>query len=372
AEVLAAAGYATGYIGKWHLDGHGREAYIPPQRRQGWDYWKGAQCDHNYNHAHYYTGDSSEKCFWEGYDAIAQTRDAQAYLAARARDERPFALMVSYGVPHFPHATAPQEYKDLYPPQDIKLAPNVPTEWREKARQESQGYYAHCTALDKCIGDIMKTLDETGLAENTILVFTSDHGESMGSHGCPPLQKQVAWDESAHVPFLLRWPAIHGRRGRKIRTPLTTPDVMPTLLGLAGAAAPKSTEGEDLSRVVRGEGEADRAALYMSVAPFGSGQDMKEYRAIRTSRHTYARDLSGPWLLFDDVADPFQMDNLVGKPEHAALQRELDARLQTELRKIGDDFQPAGHYIEAWRYDIKPHGSVSYEPGAKMQSPRRK
>ncbi|MCX7047046.1 MAG: sulfatase-like hydrolase/transferase [Candidatus Sumerlaeota bacterium] len=77
AEALKEAGYATAYIGKWHLDGHGRGSYIPPERRQGWDYWKGAECDHTYNHSHYYTGDSDQKFFWEGYDAFAQTKDAQ-------------------------------------------------------------------------------------------------------------------------------------------------------------------------------------------------------------------------------------------------------------------------------------------------------
>ena len=78
AEVFGAAGYDTAYIGKWHLDGHGRSAFIPPERRQGWDYWKAAECDHNYNHSHYYAGDSDEKQFWDGYDAFAQTEDAQA------------------------------------------------------------------------------------------------------------------------------------------------------------------------------------------------------------------------------------------------------------------------------------------------------
>ena len=73
---LREAGYETAYIGKWHLDGHGRTSYIPPERRQGFDYWKAAECDHDYNHSHYYTGESKEKRFWDGYDAFAQTRDA--------------------------------------------------------------------------------------------------------------------------------------------------------------------------------------------------------------------------------------------------------------------------------------------------------
>ena len=139
AEVLQAAGYATAYIGKWHLDGHGRSSYIPPERRQGWDYWKAAECDHNYNHSHYYTGHSDEKRFWEGYDAFAQTKDAQQYLRDHARGGQPFVLLVSYGVPHFPHATAPEEYKALYPPEKIKLPPNVPAALQDQGAAGGAG-----------------------------------------------------------------------------------------------------------------------------------------------------------------------------------------------------------------------------------------
>jgi len=372
AEIFRSAGYATAYIGKWHLDGHGRSEFVAPERRQGWEYWKGAECDHNYPHSHYYEGDSPEKKFWDGYDAFAQTRDAQAYLQRQARAEQSFVLLVSYGTPHFPHHTAPQEYQDLYPPDRIQLAPNVPPELRDKARQEAQGYYAHCTALDKCVGDILGTLDQTGLAARTILVFTSDHGESLGSHGAPPFMKHVPWDEAARVPFLLRYPSAHGEQGRVVSTPLTTPDILPTLLGLADVPRPDTLQGEDLSGLVRGQTPpADRAALYMAVSPFaGRGFD-NAYRAIRTSRYTYVRSLAGPWLLYDDQQDPYQLENLVDKPEAAALRQELDGRLQQQLRASGDDFQPGPHYVQAWGYELAPHGSVSYAAGAKVQSPHR-
>jgi arylsulfatase A-like enzyme len=374
AEVLRAAGYATAYIGKWHLDGHGRSAYIPPERRRGWDYWKAAECDHSYNHSHYYAGNSDVMRFWEGYDAFAQTRDAQQYIRDHARGPQPFVLLVSYGVPHFPHATAPEPYKALYPPEKIKLPPNVPQEMQAKARQEAQGYYAHCTALDKCVGDVLQTLGETGIAENTIVVFTSDHGEMLGSHGCPPTMKQVPWDESAHVPFLLRYPAIHGRQGRIVNLPLTTPDIFPTLLGLAGVEVPRTVEGDDLSPLMReGRDARDRAALYMNVAPFVAREFAKEYRAIRTSRYTYVRGLDGPWLLFDDETDPYQMDNLVAKPQYAALRKELDQRLQDRLKKIGDDFRSGRSYITEWGYEVALHGSVPYSTKAvKPQTPKRK
>lgn len=376
AEVFKAAGYATAYIGKWHLDGHGRESFIPPERRQGWDYWKAAECDHTYNHSHYYTGDSHEKRFWEGYDAFAQTKDAQQYLRERARGDRPFVLLVAYGVPHFPHNTAPPEYRALYPPGKIKLPPNVPEAMQNQARSEAQGYYAHCTALDKCVGDLLTTLVETGLERNTIVVFTSDHGEMLGSHGCAPMMKQVPWNESAHVPFLLRYPAVHGAPGRVVNTPLTTPDILPTLLGLAAVAIPKTVEGEDLSGLIRSGREAgDRAALYMGVAPFGPRGFLREYRAIRTSRYTYVRGLEGPWLLFDDEKDPYQLDNLAAQPGNRALEKDLEAQLHAALKKMGDDFRPGRSYIEQWGYEVAPYDSVRYDPrwpGAKPQSPKRK
>lgn len=375
AEILKAAGYNTAYIGKWHLDGQGRESFIPPERRHGWDYWKAAECDHTYNHSHYYSGDSDVKQYWEGYDAFAQTKDAQQYLrdhAVQTRD-RPFVLLVAYGVPHFPHSAAPPEYRALYPPAKIKLPPNVPEGMQDRARQEAQGYYAHCTALDKCVGDLLTTLKETGLEGNTIVVFTSDHGEMLGSHGCPPFMKEVPWNESARVPFLVRCPAIREAKGRVLTTPLTTPDILPTLLGLAAVAIPRTVEGEDLSRLIRRGREAgDRAALYMGVAPFGPREFHREYRAIRTSRYTYVRDVDGPWLLFDDDKDPFQMGNLAAKPESRTLQKKLDARLRAALKTIGDDFRPARSYVEEWGYEVSPYSSVPYGPNAKPQSPKRK
>ena len=271
AEILQEAGYNRGFIGKWHVDGHGRESYIPPERRQGWDYWKGNECTHAYNHSPYYSGSDPEKKFWEGYDAFAQTKDAQDYLKAHATSGKPFALVIAFGPPHFPHNTAPEEYKKLYPPDQLKLAPNVSESLQEAARRELQGYYAHCTAMDRCVGDLMATLKETGLAENTIVVFSADHGETMGSHGNKPAQKQVPWVEAAGVPFLLRYPAVQGATGVTVKTPITTPDILPTLLGLAGVQIPKSIEGTDLSDVVRHPSAAnDHVALYEGVAPFAN------------------------------------------------------------------------------------------------------
>jgi arylsulfatase A-like enzyme len=373
AEIFGAAGYATAYIGKWHLDGQGRDSYIPPERRQGWQYWKAAECDHNYNRSHYYTGTSDQKHFWDGYDAFAQTKDAQQYLRDHARTNAPFVLMVAYGGPHFPHGTAPAEFLAMYPVDKIQLPPSVPAAMQANARKEAQGYYAHCTAVDKCVGDILATLAETGQAKDTIVIFSADHGEMLGSQGVPPKKKQAPWTESANVPFLLRDPLLTNSAARVVSMPLTSPDILPTLLGLAGVAIPKTIEGEDLSRFISsGSTTNDRAVLYMNVAPFGMGEFGREYRALRTDRYTYVRGIDGPWLLYDDQRDPFQTNNLVAKAEHAALQKGLDARLQSELKRIGDDFRPAKNYLKQWGYQVNPQGEIPYGPNAKRQSPKHK
>lgn len=374
-DALVSGGYQTGYIGKWHLDGHGRHSFIPEERRRGFQYWKVAECDHNYNNSHYYSGNSDEKLYWQGYDVFAQTKDAQQYIRDHADTDKPFALFLSYGTPHFPHLTAPEEYKERYPLDKIIMPANVPdSNINEALLLEAQGYYAHCEALDKSVGDLLATLDELGLAENTLLVFTSDHGEMLGSHGVRAKAKQVPLSESAMVPFLLRYPAIHGEKGTDITMPINTPDIFPTLFGLVGLPIPATVEGEDLSAVIfDGKEKENRAVLYMNPAPFEKGEYGREYRAVKTAKYTYVRSLEGPWLLFDDESDPIQMNNLVSNPEYTDMVRTLDEKLQVLLSEIGDDFRPAQSYIDEWGLVLAPHGSIAYsnEMDTEPQTPQR-
>jgi arylsulfatase A-like enzyme len=363
AEVFAAAGYDTGYIGKWHIDGHGRSSFIPRQRRQGFDYWKVLECTHSYNKSPYY-GDADEKLHWEGYDAVAQTRDARQYIAARARGPKPFLLMLSWGPPHNPYETAPEQYRKLFPDADqIQLRPNVPAKAQPAARKDLQGYYAHCAAMDACMGDLLKTLAECGIEDDTIFVFTSDHGDMLGSQG--EHRKQRPWDESIRVPFLLHYPAACGRAGKTIDMPFNTPDIMPTLLGLGGIAPPKTVEGTDFSGVLTGAKAPDNdAAMICCISPFGEWTRPaggREYRGLRTRRYTYVRDLKGPWLLYDNQADPYQQANLVGKPEHADLQKALDAQLDKMLAVRKDKFLPGEDYIRQRGYKTAKNGTVPYK-----------
>jgi len=354
ADAFGKAGYDTAYIGKWHVDGHGRESYIPPERRQGFDYWKALECTHEYDHSPYYAGDSDEKLYWEGYDAIAQTRDAQRYILDHD-SEKPFLLVLSWGPPHVPYHRVPDEYLGLYRPEDIELCPNVAASDADTARDFLCGYYAHCSALDACVGHMLHTLREKGIDEETIFVFTSDHGDMVGSHGVPR-GKMRPWDESVRVPFLLRYPALLGKDTRETDAPIDAPDIMPTLLGLCGLSIPETVEGLDFSGTLTGGRDpSDGAALIACYHPFDNYCHAKggtEHRGLRTGRHTYIRALDGPWLLYDNDSDPHQLDNLVGKPEYAGLRDELDARLQRRLDRMGDEFLPSMEYIKRWGYAV--------------------
>lgn len=367
AEVYKQAGYNTAYIGKWHLDGRGRTAYIPPQRRQGFDYWKVLECTHNYNNSFYYAGDSPEKKKWPGYDAIAQTEDAARYIREHAGGEQPFILFVSYGTPHNPYQTAPAKYRAMFPPESVELRPNVPGKGAEVARRELGGYYAHIAALDDCLGRLMATIDETGIAGDTILVFTSDHGDMLHSHG--QYRKQRPWDESVRVPLLIRYPAEQGPAGREIATPIGTPDIMPTLLQLSGLAIPDTVEGESLASLVRGgEQPEDRAVLIESITPFGEWtrrRGGKAYRGIRTDRYTYVRTLDGPWLLYDNEKDPYQMTNLIDAADHADLRARLDRTLKELLQQRGDKFLPGSSYVEKFGHPLNAQGKVRYKPAGR-------
>ena len=361
AKVLRTAGYDTGCIGKWHVNGDGRSAFIPRERRQGFDYWKVLECTHDYNHSAYYA-DGPEKLYWDGYDAIAQTHDAQQYLRDHAQARKPFLLVLAWGPPHDPYFTAPEKYRALYDPAKLTLRPNVPEAGRATAQKTLAGYYAHCTALDDCIGELRRTLQETGLADNTLLVFTADHGDMLGSQGA--YKKQRPYDEAIRVPLLMCWPKGLGVKARQLDAPINSEDLMPTLLGLCGVPIPKSVEGLDYSGYLRGgKNPGDGATVILCVSPFGEWVRRiggKEYRGLRTTRYTYVRDLHGPWLLYDDQADPYQTNNLANLPKYSNLQSALDATLTRKLTERHDAFLPGDAYIKQWGYQVNADDTVLY------------
>lgn len=366
-ESFRTNGYRTGYIGKWHIYGSpdgkaGRRlSFIPPSHRFGFDYWKVCECTHNYNRSLYYEGDDPTARYWNGYDAVAQTDDASEFIRKHAKAADPYFLLLSLGPPHDPYGTAPESYQTPYRDRQITLRPNVPESHQAEAIKNLKGYYAHCAALDDCVKRLRETVDNTGRAEDTIFIFTSDHGDMLQSQGTH--HKQQPWDESLRVPFLVRYPRLLGRKRRESISPIDAPDIMPTLLGLAGLPVPESVQGKDWSPLIGGKtkDDAEPAALLNLPASFSVVRrfGFAEYRGVRTPRYTYVRSIHGPWLLYDNQADPYQKLNLVNQqPE---LRSRLDRRLDEMLKRAGDEFLPGARYVE--RAGASHYREVNAAPG---------
>lgn len=361
AQAFAQGGYDTAYIGKWHVTLHDRCGPIRRDEQMGFDFWRGFGCSHSYNRSPYYVDDDPTVHWWEGYDARAQTQEACRYIASRKNGDKPFLMALSWGPPHDPYDTAPEEFRKLYRPEDINLRANVPVSAADDARSVLAGYYAHVSALDVCMSDLLEALARAGLEEETIVVLTSDHGDMLGSHGL--WKKQHPYDESVRVPWLMRWPA--QLEPGQFDMPLGAPDIMPTLLGLAGLPVPETVEGTDFSPAVLGtQSVPTDGVLLACYRPFHeityatSGRD---YRGLRTERFTYCRDMQGPWLLFDNQADPFQMTNLVSSAAHRGTVQKLDATLMRMLQKIGDEFLSGHELFRRMHIRLRDDGDVYAE-----------
>lgn len=373
-EAFRNADYRTGYIGKWHLYGspdgrYGRrEAYIPPEKRFGFEYWKAAECTHDYSHSFYYEGNDQTKKYWPGYDAIAQTEDACRYMREHAKSPIPYFLVLSWGPPHFPLHTAPERYQAMYRDREIRLRPNVPENRKTQAIEDLRGYYAHIAALDDCFEQLLDTLEATGSAEDTIVVFTSDHGDMMQSQGLST--KLHPWEESIRIPLLIRYPRKFGRTGQRSASLISLPDLMPTLLGLSGIPVPSGVQGTDYSSstpTTRTAAPISSAFLSLPV-PITEARiaGFAEYRGIRSLQYTYVRSIYGPWLLYDNQRDPYQMHNLCGRPEAKAIQARLDIELSTWLKTLNDQFLPGTDYL---RRDHLSHYLETEFPISHVRSP---
>ena len=362
AELLRDAGYRTGFVGKWHLDGGPREpGYVPPgPRRQGFDFWAAYECHHQH-FLPYYFRDTPEMILVRKYEPEASADFAVEFLKGR-KGEQPFFLMMQMGPPHDPYG-APDDYMKRYDPAKLTLPaswqPNsennpggnaIPPKYRRPdtpgatyvrtgGREEIAAYYAAITAIDDQVGRLLQTLKETGQDENTIILFTSDHGDMLGSHGMR--RKRKPYEESAGVPGILRWPA-RIPAGREVDTLFSHIDMPATLLALAGLPVPAHFQGTDLSRVALGQTTAGPEAVLLQIfVPFRPDGITTPWRGIITDRYTYARYENAPWVLFDNRADPAQMKNLAAEPAQAGLRGELDAKLGALMAQHRD----------AWSYN---------------------
>lgn len=335
AELLKNAGYQTGLIGKWHLDGGKRDpGFVPPgPRRQGFDFWAACECRHDPFRPVYFR--DTDKPIRPGkFEAEALTDVAVDFI--RANRARPFFLMLSLGPPHDPYG-APDRFMKLYDAQKLTMRPNWQEGVRQAGRKEIAAYYAAITAIDEQVGRLMRLLDDLALERDTLVVFTSDHGDMLGSQG--ERMKRKPWEESIRVPGIFRCPA-RLKGGRLTDALLSHVDFAPTLLALCGVKVPKDMQGHDLSKVVKGETEKGPDSVFFQIfVPFAGDGTPHPWRGVRTPRYLFARTEAKPWLLYDLKDDPFEMKNLATDTASVPILRELDARLTQWMRDTGDSWR---------------------------------
>lgn len=334
AEALRAQGYACGFLGKWHLAGEGKFDFIPPgPLRQGWDEFGAA---YNYGDVHsaqnYLLGDDPQVRVMLGHSAEGFT-DYALQCMAEPKD-RPFVLVVAWAPPHNPYLDVPNMWMKLYTPAEIELRPNYAHVVAECQRRIA-GDYALTTNFDWNVGRIMAGLDSLGPAENSIVVFTSDHGDMLGSQGHE--FKQRPWHESTHVPLIIRYPGVVPAN-READMLFNTPDFMPTMLGLAGNSIPATVDGTDHSACLRGEIEQQPASAYLdNPQPFpNADQFIRPREGVVAKRYTFALADTGHCLLYDNLTDPYQLHSLVANPAYAALHDSLRGVLRKWQRRFND------------------------------------
>ncbi|MDO8587165.1 MAG: sulfatase [Armatimonadota bacterium] len=366
AKSLEAHGYDTGYIGKWHLDLPDRTCFIPPgPRRQGFDFWAAHNCNHNYYESYYYR-DDPEPIWNEGYEPAAQTDIAIDYLRRASRNEKPFCLFLSWGPPHCPYDHVPSRFREMYDADSLQVRPNAV----DPDRRIIAGYYAHITALDWSFGRLVSALDEAGLADDTLVIFTSDHGDMLFSQGrgwkCKP------WAESVIVPFLARWP---GRvpAGAVEGAPFGLVNVMPTLLSLCGAKIPEEVEGTAYPSLLTGEDGPRPCSTPIHHFIKVTARSFPEWRGVVTERYTYARFQKEPWVLYDDLSDHYQQRNLASDPASEGLRLEMEDELRYWLDQSNDEFESAEQLIRRLKIAVNETGVVPYyfQPEMQQEMARR-
>ncbi|RGL99133.1 MULTISPECIES: sulfatase [Hungatella] len=389
-ECLKKAGYSTAYIGKWHL-GYGP---YPEEKRYGFDYMAAYNIDDDKSTScvPYFENDEGPKAMSD-WEPVEEANMTIHYLENHIKmsPERPLFLVVSRIPPHWPYEFCPEEYQ-IYNPEDIQVPPNVPKAMEEFEKKELALYYANVTGVDTQFGRIVNKLNELGMRDNTIVCFTSDHGDHIGAHGygkpgdlwlhhTKRASKATPYEESVHIPFVMRYPdKIFG--GNRSSILFNSVDVMPSLLAMCGIDIPDSVTGNDLSHAFTGQKGADPDSVFFQILGQGwpaRGPWVGYWRGIRTDRYVYARwwKKEMPSLLFDIQKDPYELENLYYNQAYTDIRERMENRLQQWLRDTNDPFDYGKRdpktgilllgqeYLELAEYNVlKSGGGISiYEEG---------
>ena len=342
AEQFQAAGYETALIGKWHI--HSDPELV------GFDYTLHPRVNHRHTGQEFVENGGPPRVV-DGFSVDYESDCVLDYLSADR--DNPFFLYYSISPPHMPLADAPEEYLTMYDPADVPLRPNVfqnggmayDEHWFKvylwdflyysqklpHTKELPEGfnlrsmialYYGLTTWVDDVVGRMMQGLRANGLLENTIVVFTSDHGDNLGSHH--RFNKGLLIEESIRIPMIFHAPWLWEAAVNRSQVAQLV-DIMPTVLEASGCAVPAQVQGRDLTPVLAGE--RDQLEENWGFIETSEGEI-----GIRTPDHLFGRRILGKEgnevkearAFYDLRNDPYEMDNLAGTGRQAKREAELD------------------------------------------------
>jgi arylsulfatase A-like enzyme len=301
AEQFKNAGYETGFIGQWLLDGFDERGGVPAgPHRHGFDYWAAGV----------------------GPELGSQTGSAIDFI--KQNRQNPFYLFLSWGPAPRPKVTGRTS---------VLFRANVPPGYNPA---HLAAYYAMYSALDDGVGRLLRALDEWHLTDDTIVAFTSDYGDMLGSHGLEGAN--VFFEESVRVPLVIRYPR-QTEAGHSHEFPLSNVDLMPTVLGLCGVPIPDGTQGQDLSALLT-SGQGPHPESVYCLGKLGTAAEWRMVvRAL--DKLVVDRDLNVTHL-YNLGADPYEMKNLAQDAKQELKLDALQALLKDWMRRTSDRTDPSG------------------------------
>ena len=350
-ELLQQAGYSTGLVGKWHL---GLQDEHHPTKH-GYGYFMGFRGGGTTPVDPLLEKNGKQRRF-EGLTADILTNEALEFLDRE--QDGPFLLSLHYRAPHTRWLpVAPEDWAPFDGLDPIIPNPGFPHLDVERVQRMTREYLASTKSVDRNIGRVLARLDALGLAETTVIVYTSDHGYNMGHSGVwhkgnghyvltrnpsptaniPRGQRPNMWDRSIRVPTAVVWPG-RVKPGTVVEETVSNLDWFPTLAAIAGARIPQglTVRGRDISPVLLGDAENWDNSLFGEYSTHH--QSRTHMRMLRTPRWKLVRDFLNPERdeLYDLSADPDETTNMIYHPKARAVVDRLGARLLARMRAHGD------------------------------------
>ena len=377
-DYTSAAGYETMYIGKWHLGDHKLPdtdpGYVPPELRHGFQHFHATQGIQPFNQ-NYFIDDARRSVFEDGWAPDNEARHLTEFLDKRDKS-KPFCAVVSFGPPHnsggkgYEDRFMPRQAEAFFAwkrhptgkrppatggyaakPEDEALYIKGGKNYRRPLRANSvedqyteeskciQGYYGAVTGIDHAVGTILASLEAQGLAKNTIVLFTADHGEMMTSHGM--YAKDQPYQESIGIPLIVRYPGKIAAQSHD--APIGSVDFLPTLMGLANIPT-HDIDGQNLAPLLIGHKQELHKYAFGGFYQGSPTEDPRHFRAVYTKDQTYVVcsdtyvPVYGAEVFFDRTTDPFEMKPIHRGDGHDKKLDEMQAILRAELDRIGDPY----------------------------------